>query len=389
MEVAGWYCLLQGPARERQMSTDTLPGRANSGMSAGGTILRPGSKAGSQSTASAFGASVPSEGGLTVSASAREVTTETSSSHALGGTGPSTGLPGPPLAAFAIAADGSVNALMPHGSEGQPNQNPGAGSVAVGMAGFPAGVGSQLGGASGNTGGMATASYGSSSISFGPGASPGLQPGGGMVPPGYMGPMPPGVSGGAHPPLQGVGYTPVRPLSPQGSGPPQVGSEMYAVADVPSAVATYAQAGWGFGAAATQPVSVALAQTGRGWSGPHMSQPLASESVATAAAMAPGSTASLAGVRWGTMGMTDPSRTLEPTTMGTTGALLPPGIGASAEDVMNFVEMQLDSIGEEPALGGFIMLGPQERRRGGAHPLTCPRPLQRVPRFPLSFFRCA
>ena len=52
--------------------------------------------------------------------------------------------------------------------------------------------------------------------------------------------------------------------------------------------------------------------------------------------------------------------------MGTTGALQPPGGGASVEELMNFVEMQLDSIGEAPVLGGFVMLGPQDRRRGGA-----------------------
>lgn len=305
--------------------------------------------------------------GLTVSASAREGTTETNSSHALGGTGPFAHVPGapPPPGAYVAAADGSVQPVPGQGGVYVPVQNPDA------APGAPHAVYQPPPGHSGHMGVPAGASYAGSSISLAmaPGGSGGLHqapvvmqapmivPAPGGHPGGFDG------RGGVHPQYAGAGYVSAAQVGPQGSAPLQTGPL--------AAAANYAQGGWGGGGGVGGDPHPGLT-AGQGWSGPQLSQPLASGTVATAAAFGPGSSASLAGAgRWASLPSgSDPSRTLEPTTMGTTGALLPPGVGASAEDMMNFVEMQLDSIGDAPVLAGFVMLGPQERRRGGAMPFT-------------------
>lgn len=254
-------------------------------------------------------------------------TTDTGSSRALGPVMFTSSGAEPVRAAsqtFVTVADGSLYPLP---------QNPDVPPVPAG--GYPGALSAQTG-----------ATYGGSSISLGGGTGTTTALYGPAV---FVQAAHPGIPehcaapGGA----AAVGGLPAEPLPP-GQHPPW---------QPMTADGSSAGYGMAFGAAAVM---------GQGWSGPRLSQPLASESVATAAAMPPGSTASIGGSRWRTQAMTDPTRTLEPTTMGTTGALQPPGGGASVEELMNFVEMQLDSIGEAPVLGGFVMLGPQDRRRGGA-----------------------
>lgn len=65
-------------------------------------------------------------------------------------------------------------------------------------------------------------------------------------------------------------------------------------------------------------------------------------------------------VGWGTT--RDPITTMGNTLVG----MVPPQEGAQPDDAMNFVEMQLDSLADAEVLGGFVLLGAQERRRGGA-----------------------
>ena len=65
-------------------------------------------------------------------------------------------------------------------------------------------------------------------------------------------------------------------------------------------------------------------------------------------------------VGWGTT--QDPITTMGNTLVG----MVPPQEGAQPDDAMNFVEMQLDSLADAEVLGGFVLLGAQERRRGCA-----------------------
>lgn len=63
--------------------------------------------------------------------------------------------------------------------------------------------------------------------------------------------------------------------------------------------------------------------------------------------------------------------TQEPiTTMGgsTLAAVAPPSEGASTAEVMNFLELQLDSLSDSEVFDCFSLLGAQERRRGGVVP---------------------
>ena len=48
----------------------------------------------------------------------------------------------------------------------------------------------------------------------------------------------------------------------------------------------------------------------------------------------------------------------------------PPTNSSSPEEIKAWVEHQLDLLGSAPLLNRFVLLGPHERRRGGAPPAT-------------------
>ena len=50
----------------------------------------------------------------------------------------------------------------------------------------------------------------------------------------------------------------------------------------------------------------------------------------------------------------------------TEGMHAPPAKDASMDEIKAWVEIQLDQIGSTPLLNRFVLLGPHERRRGGA-----------------------
>jgi hypothetical protein len=54
-------------------------------------------------------------------------------------------------------------------------------------------------------------------------------------------------------------------------------------------------------------------------------------------------------------------------TIGATQAA-PPTAGANADEIKAWVEHQLDVIGDIPLMNRFVLLGPNQRRRGGVHP---------------------
>ncbi|NJR42366.1 MAG: hypothetical protein HC767_06600 [Akkermansiaceae bacterium] len=58
-------------------------------------------------------------------------------------------------------------------------------------------------------------------------------------------------------------------------------------------------------------------------------------------------------------------------TVGATSAM-PPTNSSTPDEIKAWVEHQLDIIGNDPLLNRFVLLGPHERRRGGAHLVVSP-----------------
>lgn len=53
-------------------------------------------------------------------------------------------------------------------------------------------------------------------------------------------------------------------------------------------------------------------------------------------------------------------------TAGTNTAVAPPTNASSPDEIKAWVEHQLDMLGDTPLLNRFVLVGPHERRRGGA-----------------------